>query len=326
MKWWIKFGCFLTGWNSKILACCSEASFKHLKKYTSALLILIILWAFTGYCFADRYIGAPWWGCLVMALIFVIIIIQIERQIILTVGSNRYTGGFRIFIAIIMALLGSSIIDQIIFSDDIDKKMIEIRDRQVAEQLPMRLMVIDGRLSELQHNIDSLDKATILLNEEIVKNPTITTISTSTTYIQEPQADGTHKEVPQTTVSKTPMQNPRIKQVEINNDNLNRMRKLQEEFTLKKMDAEQDLRKELASSTGFLEELNAMLEIITTTFIAGIFYAIVFFFLLSLELFVVFSKLGDKKCDYDLIVEHQLNVKISALEELTKSITTKNKG
>lgn len=40
MKWWIKFGCFLTGWNSSILSQCSEASFKHLKKYTAALLIL----------------------------------------------------------------------------------------------------------------------------------------------------------------------------------------------------------------------------------------------------------------------------------------------
>ena len=25
MKWWIKFGCFLTGWNSNILSQCSEA-------------------------------------------------------------------------------------------------------------------------------------------------------------------------------------------------------------------------------------------------------------------------------------------------------------
>ena len=41
-------------------------------------------------------------------------------------------------------------------------------------------------------------------------------------------------------------------------------------------------------------------------------------FLISLELFVVTSKLGDKKCDYDMIIEHQLNVKTQALEELVK--------
>ncbi|KAA6332891.1 hypothetical protein EZS27_018647 [termite gut metagenome] len=34
------------------------------------------------------------------------------------------------------------------------------------------------------------------------------------------------------------------------------------------------------------------------------------------ELFVVTSKSGDKKCDYDLIIEYQLNVKSTALEKL----------
>lgn len=163
------------------------------------------------------------------------------------------------------------------------------------------------------------------LNEEIVKNPTITTVATTTTYLQELQPNGTHKQVPQTTISKTPVQNPRITQVETNNENLKRFRKQQDDFTLKKMDAEQDLRKELSANTGFLEELNAMLEIVSTRKEALIFYLIIFAFLISLELFVVTSKLGDKKCDYDLIVEHQLNVKVSVLEELAKSIAAGKK-
>ena len=147
MKWWIKFGCFLTGWNSSILSQCSEASFKHLKKYTAALLILIILWGFTGYCFAERYVEAPWWGCIISSIIFVVIVIQIERQIILTVGTHKWNTFFRFFIAVIMAFLGSSIIDQIIFGADINRKMVEITDRQVVEQLPLRLKVIDVKLS-----------------------------------------------------------------------------------------------------------------------------------------------------------------------------------
>jgi hypothetical protein len=299
MNWWIKWGCFLTGWNSKILSCCSEASYKHLKKYTSALLILIILWAFTGYCFADRYIKLPWWGCIATALVFVLIVIQIERQIILTVGRNRLSGIFRVFIAIIMAVLGSSVIDQIIFGDDIDKKMIEITDRQVEEQLPRRLTVIDAKLFSLQHEIDSLDKVNIALKEEIAKKPTITTVSSTTTYIQELQTDNTYKSIPQKTVSTSPIANPRIRQVETNEKNLEWLRRQQEDFTLKKMDAEKNLRKELSEKTGFLEELNAMIEILKESRTALIFYTFVFLFLLSLELFVVTSKFGDKNCDYD---------------------------
>ena len=324
MKAWLRLGCFLTGWNSKILAQCSEASYKHLKKYTAALLILMILWGFTGFCFAQRYVHAPLWGCVLSSLIFITIIVQIERQIILTVGNNKVGVIFRLFIAIIMAFLGSAILDQVIFGEDIKRKMVEITDKQVTELLPVRLKVIDDKLAELQLDIDSLDKMNLILNDEIAKNPTTKTVSTSTTYKNVLQEDGTYKKIPETTVSTNPVANPRIKQVETNNLNLERLRKQQDEYTIKKMEVENDLRKELSTNIGFLEELHAMLELLKTRTEALIFYSIIFLFLVSLELFIVFSKMGDKKCDYDMIVEHQLNVKASALGELVKNMNRGN--
>lgn len=323
MKWWIQFGCFLTGWNSKILSQCSEASYKHLKKYTAALLILIVLWSFTGFCFAQRYVGAPLWGCCASALIFVIIVIQIERQIILTVGTNRWGAFFRFFIAIIMSILGSTILDQIIFGEDIERKMVEITDRQVKQQLPLRLNVIDAKLSDLQLTIDSLTKLNTQLHEEIALKPTITTVSSTTTYIRELQPDGTYENVPQNTISRTPIANPRIQQVIVNDSTLKRLRIQQDEYTLRKINVENDLRNELSSSTGFLEELRALFEILGTRWEALAIYIVIFLFLISLEMFVITSKLGDHKCDYDLIVEHQLKIKSSALEELVKDIGKK---
>ena len=38
-------------------------------------------------------------------------------------------------------------------------------------------------------------------------------------------------------------------------------------------------------------------------------YIILFMFLTFLELFVLTIKTGDSKCDYELIVEHQLELK-----------------
>ena len=84
MNWWTKFGCKLTGWSSEVLAQCSEASKCQLSKYTSALLILILIWGVTGFCFAQRYIGLPMWACGFVSLFFITIVIMIERQIILT--------------------------------------------------------------------------------------------------------------------------------------------------------------------------------------------------------------------------------------------------
>ena len=326
MSLWLRLGCFLTGWNSKILAQCSEASYKHLKKYTAALLILMILWGFTGFCFAQRYVHAPLWGCVLSSLIFITIIVQIERQIILTVGNNKVGVIFRLFIAIIMAFLGSAILDQVIFGEDIKRKMVEITDKQVTELLPVRLKVIDDKLAELQLEIDSLDKMNLILNDEIAKNPTTKTVSTSTTYKNVLQDDGTYKKIPETTVSTSPVANPRIKQVETNNQNLERLRKQQNEYTIKKMEVENDLREELSTNIGFLEELHAMLELLKTRMEALIFYSIIFLFLVSLELFIVFSKMGDKKCDYDMIVEHQLNVKATALGELVRNMNRNNQA
>lgn len=315
-NWWTKLGCLLTGWNYQILGNCTESSRKQLKKYTSAILILIILWAFIGYSFAERYVRTPWWGSLIVSIIFVIIVIQIERQIILTVGKNNWLGLFRLVIAFIMAIIGSAILDQIIFKEDIEKKMIEIIDRQVNEQLPNRLTIINTKLQELQKEIDSLDGKNLELYAEISKRPTIQTVSTSTTHLQVKQEDGTYKTLPQKTISTIPIDNPKIREASINNQHLEVLRKQQEEYTQKKIDAEKVLREELKSKQGFLEELNAIIEILGEKPVALAFYLVLFVFLMSLELFVVVSKFGDRRSDYDLVIEHQLDQKKRTLEQL----------
>ena len=55
-NWWIRFGCFLTGYNYSIVRNSSEVAAKTVKRYTSAMLIVCILWAFIGYCFTRRYL------------------------------------------------------------------------------------------------------------------------------------------------------------------------------------------------------------------------------------------------------------------------------
>ena len=318
-NWWVKFGCILTGWNYEILKNCTEASYKQLKKYTSAILILIILWSFVGYSFADRYIQTGILGSIGIAIVFVIIIIQIERQIILNVGKNYLASAVRTVIALIMAILGSAILDQIIFKDDISKKMVEIVDRQVREQLPLRLLVIDGKIRELQTDIDSLEKRNVVLNNEISAKPTINVFSTSLTSIPIKNDDGTFITKSQKTMSNNPIPNPKIKEVELNNNNLKQFRDQYEHYTKQKLKAEDDLRKELKSQKGFLEELNAIIEIISKSKVALCFYLVLFLFLMSLELFVLLSKSDKNKSDYDLIMEHQLSQKRKTLEGLVNS-------
>jgi len=151
-NWWIRFGCFLTGYNYGIVRNSSEVSAKAVKRYTSALMIVCILWSFIGYSFINRYVHGGTWGSLIGASLFVIIIIQIERQIILSINPTKWLYIFRGVIAIMMAIIGAIIIDQIIFKEDIDLEKITFIEARVKKALV-------PKTEELRNQIANLDTA-----------------------------------------------------------------------------------------------------------------------------------------------------------------------
>lgn len=173
MNRWIKLGCILTGWNAAVLSQCSEASKSQLSKYTSALLIMMIVWSIIGFCFAQRYIGLPLWGCALVAMVFVTIVVMIERQILLSIHPTKMLATFRVVIAIVMAIVGSTIFDQTIFGKDIDKQMTNTIEQQAAELTQKRAGVIDGKLSAINAEKDSLDRLNNRLQADINANPWI---------------------------------------------------------------------------------------------------------------------------------------------------------
>ena len=311
MNWWVLFGCKLTGWSPKVLAQCSEASRSQLSKYTSALLILILIWGVTGFCFAQRYIGLPWWTCFLVSLFFITIVVMIERQIILASEKTVAMVLFRAIIAFIMAIVGSTIFDQTMFGKDIDKQMSNTIELQVAELTPRRVHIIDEKLATLHYEIDSIDKVNVALQSDVNSHPFVIQKSVTTSQDKIVMPDGTIKTVSNPSVTTNQVENPKIKTIEANNKTLDNLRIQEQQWTQKKQTIEEDTRKECKESVGFLEELEAMWTIITTRNLAGAFYLIFFFLLMSLELFVVVSKIGDKECDYDAAIKGAQKVRIA---------------
>ena len=76
---------------------------------------------------------------------------------------------------------------------------------------------------------------------------------------------------------------------------------------------------------GFIEELEATVKVISNSWVSLVFYVILFCFLTFLELFVLTIKMGESKCDYELIVEHQLNLKKALLAQTEQSLIITNK-
>ena len=311
MNWWILFGCKLTGWSSEVLAQCSEASRSQLSKYTSALLILILIWGVTGFCFAQRYIGLPWWACLIVSLFFVTIVIMIERQIILASEKKVSMVVFRAIIAFIMAIVGSTIFDQTMFGKDIDKQMTNTIEMQVAELTPQRVRIIDEKLQALHTETESLTKENEELQADVNAHPFIIQKSVSRTPNKIVLPDGTVKTEYISSVTTNQVENPKQKIIDMNSKTLDNLRSQEQIWIQKKQTIEEDTRKECKESVGFLEELEAMWDIITTRKLAGGFYAVFFFLLMSLELFVVVSKVGDRECDYDAAIKGAQRVRIA---------------
>lgn len=310
MNWWIKLGCKLTGWSSSVLSQCSEASKTQLSKYTSALLILMIVWSITGFCFAQRYIGLPIWGCILVSLVFVTIVVMIERQILLALHPTKKLATFRLVIAIIMAIVGSSIFDQTMFGKDIDKQMADTIELQTADLTQKRVSNIDSKLMAFQIEKDSLNKVNSELQADVNAHPWI--IQKSVTNSQDRLVvNGKIKVVNNPSVTTNQVANPKQMVIAANNEKIKQIVLQENDLNKKRLTVEEDTRKECQANVGFLEELEAMVSIVTTRTVAGIFYVIFFLLLMSLVLFVVTSKMGDEECDYELAIKGAERVKMA---------------
>ena len=326
MKTLSNIGCFLIGWNKNILKECGEASYRQFRKLLSAICIMMVLWGTIGYCFADRYINIE--SCLLkicVALAFMFIVLCVERVIILTVGKARMMSFMRVLLALCMAILGSCIFDQIIFRNDIQQAIQEHREDIIKETITKRLSIYDSDIQRITHEMDSLSKATIILGEELQKRPTIqgTNVSTQEQVVGMDE-NGRPKKVKVQSVNTVTMANPLAEQLKANNDQIQIYSNQLEQLRQDKKDIAQKTTEEVSQrAPGFIEELEATLKVVSQSWISLAFYVILFCFLTFLELFVLTIKMGENKCDYELIVEHQLSLKKNLMTKTEQSLTTK---
>lgn len=321
-------GCFLIGWNKDILKDCGEASYRQYRKLLSAICIMMVLWGTIGYCFADRYINIESFvQKLCVSLAFMFIVLCVERVIILTVGKARLMSIMRVLLALCMAILGSCIIDQIIFSNDIQQTIQEHREEVIGATITKRLSIYDSDIQRITRDMDSISKATIVLNEELQKNPLIKgTNVTTQEQVVGIDGNGKPKKVKVQTVNTVSMANPLVEQLKANNDQIQIFSTQLERLRQDKKEVADAVRVEVGQrAPGFIEELEATLKIVSHSPISLGFYVILFCFLSFLELFVLTIKIGEYKCDYELLVEKQLSLKNNLMEQTSRSVLVNTK-
>lgn len=313
---WLKFGCFLTGYNYGIVRNSSEATAKAVKKYLSALLIIATLWGFIGFAFTQRYLHGDYITSLLGGLLMMFIIIQVERQIILSVGKNNWAFGFRVAIGVVMAIIGSVILDQIIFKDDVEKNKMESVQLEVNRILPIKTQELSLQIQQLDNAIQSKEQERTNLLNEISQRPTITSITTS---VQKQKNEETGKmEIIGNQINSQSIPNPKAELIPKVDEQLKNLRDQKNKKEDEILNARQVLEDELNSKVGFLDELKILFSILLSSPIAFFIWLLLFSFFLAIELFVLVSKYGDSKNDYDKTVLHQMDIRIKMLEKLTE--------
>ena len=326
MKTLTNIGCFLIGWNKDILSDCGEASHRQFRKLLSAICIMMALWGTIGYCFAERYINIE--STILKALVammFMLIVLCVERVIILTVGKARLMTLMRVMLALCMAVLGSCIFDQIIFSNDIRQAIQERREDVIKETILKRMSIFDNDERRITLEMDSLNKATIALGEELMKRPTIKSVNVSTQeQVVGVDENGNPKKIRNRNTEIVNIANPLAEQLKSNNSQIEIYQNQLEQLRQDKKDIATKVTDEVsARPLGFIEELEATLSVVSKSIVSLVFYIVLFCFLTFLELFVLTIKMGDTKCDYDLIVENQLRLKKTLMDQTSQSLITK---
>ena len=323
MKTLRNIGCFLIGWDKNILKECGEASYRQYRKLLSAICIMMVLWGTIGYCFAERYINVESFVLKVcVSMVFMLIVLCVERVIILTVGKARLMSFMRVLLALCMAILGSCIFDQIIFRNDIQQTIQENRENVITETVKKRLSIYDSDILRITNEMDSLGKATLVLNEELQKRPIIrgTNVSTQEQVIGLDE-NGKPQKVKTQTVNSVTMANPLAEQLKANNEQIQIYVNQLEQLRQEKKNVEETVRLEVEGrAPGFIEELEATLSVVSNSPISLAFYFVLFCFLTFLELFVLTIKMGENKCDYELVVENQLFLKRILMEQTAHNV------
>lgn len=313
---WMKFACFLTGHNYDLVKSSSEATTKTVKKYFSAMLIITTLWAFIGYSFTQRYLHGTIIASIIGAIIMVLMVIQIERQIILTVEKKTAAFVFRVIIGTIMAIIGSVILDQVIFKDDIEKFKLNKLQIEVNKLMPIKTQELSKQIQELDNAILSLETQRVALNNEVSANPTIPIPSSTTQY----DRDSTGKLI---LVNKTSFSssipNPKAELIPQIDNQIKILREQKSKKETQKLNVQSVLEKELKSKVGFLDELKNLFGILFSSAIAFIVWLLLFLFFFSIEFFILISKYGEDQNDYDKTIIHQMEIRKKMLDEIIKS-------
>jgi hypothetical protein len=326
---WIRFGCFLTGYRYPILAGCSEVAHRAVKRYTSALMIICTLWGFVGYSFVSKYLKGEWYASIFGAMLFILIILQVERQIILSDSGGKMKYWLRGLIAVIMAVIGSIVVDQCIFQEDIARQELFEMNTQVDSLMPSKEAELKRQIAQADSSIAKKEGERTALIEELTRHPYIQVVTrqesavpVQTTVVDSNQQTTTTPKIVRTTHSNVnAVQNPKMGMIASVDQQLKTLTTMKDGLEDRVIRLRTEVELEARKNKGFLHELQVMYNILSGSGPARVVWLLWFLLLMGLEVFIMVNKLSNVETDYDVSIQHHMELQKRKLQLLAMQQT-----
>lgn len=276
----LRICCMLTLNEYELLKQSSPFSRKQVKREGMAILIPMITWLFLGFLLVFRIQGSYVHASLA-AIIAMLFIGLIELQIVSIQEKNSWLIGMRLIVALIIAFLTALFVDDIVFDENIKDELALMEQEAIKEVEESTQLSWENEnstlLSEIKKAQQDVDTIKSKHQNEIQgkdgRPAGVGTVAAKLEgYVMEEKATLDSLVAKRTALEK----------------------ELQKELSAQRLDT-----KVLFSEVGPLSRIKALWRLVTREKAVLFVYLLFFLFMTSLELFVLFSKIGDPT-DYQL--------------------------
>jgi hypothetical protein len=154
----LKFYCFITGDDYKLLMTDTPESRKKVSALATVIFIPVIIWIATGFLMVETVLQGSLSSAIMVASILGVLIFLIEKNIIMA-HSSRSIVIFRILLGTVTAFLGAVFLDEVIFKQDVDQQMFLMNKTTIANNIQM---VEDSYQKELNGARENANKKYIV--------------------------------------------------------------------------------------------------------------------------------------------------------------------
>jgi cell division septum initiation protein DivIVA len=150
----LKFASMILGENFDQLSKETTQSQKKVMLLGSVILIPTVLWFFQGIMISQIILKLNWGISITVGIVSAFLIFLIERAIVMAVSKSIWLIVFRVLLGAVIASVGSIVIDEVLFHEDINNNMDSYKQNEVQVMLDSVDAKYHGELGRLRADRD----------------------------------------------------------------------------------------------------------------------------------------------------------------------------